>query len=89
MLETQFLTVRLSEGDAALVARLHRSTGESKSDLVKRALRSLAEREMVDQPTSLHELGETVFGKRGDASRQSADIKSVVASRILAKRSRG
>jgi hypothetical protein len=88
-METQFLTVRLSASEAALVARLHQSTGESKSELVKRALHSLAEREQATKNPSLHELGAALFGKHGSAVRQSSDIKSVVASRIHAKRTRG
>jgi hypothetical protein len=34
----------------------------------------------------LYDLGKPIFGKHGDASRQSADIKSVVRERLAAKR---
>jgi hypothetical protein len=85
-MDNQFLTVRLSESEAALVAHLGNITGESKTDIVKRALRRLAESEVANTTISLFDLGASRFGKQGSASRQSADIKSVVRSRAHAKR---
>lgn len=87
-METQFLTVRLSESDAALIGKLNRATGESKSEIVKRALRSLASSEVAITSSGLYELGESRFGKHGSRSRQSADIKTVVRDRVHAKRTR-
>ncbi len=87
-METQFLTVRLNDAESALVARLHQATGESKSSLVKRALKQLAEQEIGAKGQSLFALGAPSFGKHGDSSRQSADLKSLVKQRVHAKRTR-
>ena len=82
---TQFLTLRLSADDASLMARLHAQTGLSKSDIVKRALRQLVSADEAPQAGSLFALGQAKFGKQGDATRQSADVKRVVRERLLAK----
>lgn len=67
------------------MARLHAQTGLSKSDIVKRALRQLVSADEAPQTGSLFALGQASFGKRGDATRQSADVKRVVRERLLAK----
>jgi Ribbon-helix-helix protein, copG family len=87
-LETQFLTVRLGEEDASLLASLNEKTGASKSEIIKRALREYAAHS-VDAPTGgLFALGEKAFGKYADATRQSAELKTVVRNRIDEKRTR-
>jgi hypothetical protein len=87
-METQFLTVRLGEEDASLLATLNKKTGASKSEIIKRALREYAVHS-VDAPTGgLFALGEKQFGKFSDASRQSAELKAIVRSRINEKRTR-
>ena len=82
---TQFLTLRLTEDDALLMARLRAQTGLSKSDIVKRALRQLGSADTPPPAGSLFALGQASFGRLGDASRQSADVKRVVRERLLAK----
>ena len=81
----EFLTVRLSADDASLVAQLHAQTGLSKSDIVKRALRQLAVAQLVPASAGLFTLGESSFGRQGDATRQSANVKRVVRERLQAK----
>jgi hypothetical protein len=82
------LTLRLSSQDALLIEHLRVQTGLSKSDVVKHALRTLASNEDFAAPAAqgLFALGEGSFGRHGDASRQSADIKSVVGARLMLKR---
>ena len=82
------LTLRLSSDDALLIERLRQRTSMSKSDIVKLALRALASNEesMAPAAQGLYALGEGGFGRHGDASRQSAKLKSVVRARLKAKR---
>jgi hypothetical protein len=82
----QFLSLRLGASDAALMQQLHERMGLSKTDIVKHALRQLASSTEAQADVSLYDLGKPIFGKHGDASRQSADIKSVVRERLAAKR---
>ncbi len=82
----QFLSLRLGASDSALMQQLHERMGLSKTDIVKHALRQLASSTEAQADVSLYDLGKPVFGKHGDASRQSADIKSVVRERLAAKR---
>ena len=82
---TQFLTLRLTAEDASLMAHLHAQTGLSKSDIVKRALRQLVNSEAVPAAGGLFALGQASFGRHGDATRQSADLKRVVRERLRAK----
>lgn len=85
----QFLSLRLGAGDAALVRQLHERTGLSKTEIVKQALRLLANSgEATASTTCLYELGKPSFGRYGDATRQSAQIKSVVRDKLAAKRAR-
>ena len=57
-----------------------------KTDIVKHALRQLTTRTEAQADISLYDLGEPVFGKHGDVSRQSVDMKSVVREHIAAER---
>ena len=82
---TQFLTLRLTAEDASLMAHLHAQTGLSKSDIVKRALRQLVSSEAAPATDGLFALGQASFGRHGDATRQSTNIKRVVRDRLLAK----
>jgi Arc/MetJ-type ribon-helix-helix transcriptional regulator len=84
---TRFLTVRLGQDDAGLVDRLRERTGLSQSDVVKQALRAWASAQSGGVTENLFSLGEGRFGRHGDASRQSRDIKRVVRARLDAKRS--
>ncbi|NJM42852.1 MAG: hypothetical protein HC858_00525 [Brachymonas sp.] len=85
-LPDQFLSLRLGSDDSALMQQLHQRTGLSKTDIVKQALRHWARTAPAMEQTSLYDLGASVFGKHADASRQSAQIKSVVKERLAAKR---
>lgn len=82
------LTLRLTDHDAQLIELLRARTGKSKSDIVKHALRMLASNEDSVAPAAhgLYALGASSFGKHGDDSRQSANVKSVVRARLKAKR---
>ena len=82
-----FLNVRLNQAEAQLIDRLQTQTALTKSELVKRALHALARDTAGVQPAGLYELGKARFGRHGDASRQSADIKRAVRARLHAKRS--
>jgi hypothetical protein len=84
--DDQFLSLRLGASDSALMQQLHERMGLSKTDIVKHALRQLASSTEAQTDVSLYDLGKSIFGKHGDASRQSADIKSVVRERLAAKR---
>lgn len=86
LLPDQFLSLRLGAGDSALMQQLHQRTGLSKTEIVKQALRHWARSAPAVEQTSLHELGQGVFGKYADSSRQSANIKTVVRERLVAKR---
>lgn len=85
-LPDHFLSLRLGAGDSALMQQLHQRTGLSKTEIVKQALRHWARSAPAVEQTSLYDLGAGVFGKHGDASRQSANIKTVVRERLAAKR---
>jgi len=82
----QFLTLRLNETEADLLARLCASTGLTKTEIVKRALRGLSDA-LPAAEESLFDLGAARFGRHADPSRQAADIKRVVRARLDAKRS--
>jgi Ribbon-helix-helix protein, copG family len=84
--QDQFLSLRLGSQDAALMQQLHEKTGLSKTDIVKQALRQWASATQTSSEVSLYDLGKPVFGKYGDAKRQSNNIKSVVRERLAAKR---
>ena len=83
---TQFLTLRLTAEDASLMAHLHAQTGLTKSDIVKRALRQMVGSQTASASDSLFALGQTSFGRHGNVTRQSADVKRVVRERLQAKR---
>lgn len=85
---TSHLTLRLSNDDSLLIESLRQRTSMSKSDIVKLALRVLASNEDSVAPSAqgLYQLGQGGFGRHGDASRQSAKLKSVVRARLNAKR---
>ena len=90
-MNTSHLTLRLSSQDALLIEHLRVQTGLSKSDLVKHALRALAGTASNDDfaapaAQGLFALGQGSFGRHGDASRQSTNMKPVVRARLLAKR---
>jgi len=87
-MSSQFLTIRLTQAEARLIARLNEQTGLTKSELVRKALTSLAAEPEAAVEGGLFELGADRFGRHGDKSRQSAAIKSVVRSRLDAKRTR-
>ena len=87
-MNSSHLTLRLSSQDALLIEHLRVQTGLSKSDVVKHALRALASYDDSAAPAAkgLFALGEGSFGRHGDASRQSGDLKSVVRARLMVKR---
>jgi predicted transcriptional regulator len=87
-MDSEFLTVRLSNDDARMVQRLREATGLSKSAIVKRALRLLADHRDATDEKSLYQLGAAYFGRYGDARRQSVDIKRIAKLRIHAKNTR-
>ena len=80
----QFITLRLNETEAEQLARLGASTGLTKTEIVKRALRALAKSLPAGEATRF-ELGAARFGRHGDGSRHAADIKRVVRARLDAK----
>ena len=85
-MSAQFLTLRLAAEDASLIERFQTQTGLSKTEIVKRALRNLVSGETPQVEGGLFALGQGKFGRFGDASRQSANVKQVVRQRLLAKR---
>jgi len=85
-MDSDFLTVRLSKDDARVIQRLREKTGLSKTDIVKRALRSFANERDDSTQGGLFELGAARFGRYGSARRQSSDIKRIAKSRARAKR---
>ena len=87
-MDSEYLSVRLSKDDAQVIKRLHQQTGLSKSEIVKRALRSLAQDSSAPAEGGLFELGAMRFGRYGTVRRQSDDIKNVVKARLDAKRHR-
>ena len=82
----QYLTIRLTESEAELIARLGAATGLTKTEIVKRALRLWIE-DAQGTSGGLFDLGALRFGRHGDDSRQAADNKAVVRGRLDAKRS--
>lgn len=88
-MDSEYLSVRLSKDDAQVIQRLHQQTGLSKSEIVKRALRSLAQDNSTSPASGLFELGANRFGRFGNVQRQSENIKDVVKARLNAKRHRG
>ncbi len=88
-MDSEFLSVRLSKDDAQVIQRLQQQTGLSKSEIVKRALRSLVQADATATGGGLFELGAARFGRYGSARRQSDNIKNVVKARVDAKRHRG
>ena len=82
----QFLTVRLTEAESKLVERLHVQTGLTKSALVKQALNRLSTAHEASADGGLFALGAARFGRHGDATGQSAQIKRAVRERLNAKR---
>lgn len=88
-MDSEFLTIRLSKEDARVVHRLRATTGLSKTEIVKRALRSLASGATAPAGgEGLFELGASRFGRYGDVRRQSSNIKRIARSRADAKRTR-
>lgn len=86
-MDSEFLSIRLSKDDARVILRLRATTGLSKSEIVKRALRSLASDGTAPaEGTGLFELGATRFGRYGNVRRQSSDIKRIARTRAIAKR---
>ncbi|MGA8053870.1 MAG: ribbon-helix-helix domain-containing protein [Burkholderiales bacterium] len=86
-MDSEFLSIRLSKDDARVILRLRATTGLSKSEIVKRALRSLASDGTAPAGgTGLFELGATRFGRYGNVRRQSSDIKRIARTRAIAKR---
>lgn len=87
-MDSEFLTIRLSKDDARVIHRLRATTGLSKSEIVKRALRALASDETAPvEGAGLFELGAARFGRHGSVRRQSSRIKRIARGRALAKRS--
>lgn len=78
MEDSASLTIRLSPDDARLIDHLRRKTSLSRTELVKRALRSLAQADDA-QSGGLFALGATRFGRYG--KRQSIEMKSIVKAR--------
>ena len=86
-MSTSHLTLRLTRDDATLIEHLQARTGMTKSAVVKHALRSLAANLSDAAPAvpSLYSLGEAVFGRYGDVTRQSVNVKQVVRDVLRAK----
>jgi hypothetical protein len=87
-MSSNHLTLRLNREESLLIERLRDSLGLTKSDLVKRALRQLADQASAGAvpAVSLYTLGEGRFGQHADATRQSRHIKAIVRERVKAKR---
>jgi hypothetical protein len=86
-MDSEFLTVRLTKTEADAMRRLREITGLSKTEIVRKALLTLAgDRSHLAEGVGLHELGKHRFGKYGDASRQSSKIGQIARSRVNAKR---
>jgi hypothetical protein len=79
----QFLSLRLNANDSAVLSDLHGRMGLTKTEIVKLALRKLASD--TAKELGLFEIGEAKFGRYGDSTRQSRQIKAVVRERIQAK----
>ncbi len=82
----QFLSLRLSDDDARLMAQLHTSLGISKSEVVKKALRLMAEQVISSPQLDAFTAGAGLFGRYADEQRQSSSIKQGVRQRLAAKR---
>jgi hypothetical protein len=80
------LSLRLSPDDAHLMAQLQVSLGVSKSAVVKRALRLMAEQLKAEPQSDAFAAGAGLFGRYGDEQRQAADIKQLVRQRLASKR---
>ena len=65
----------------------HEKTGLSKSALVKQALSRLSTHHEATSNGGLFALGAARFGRHGDVTRQSKEIKRVVRERLNAKHS--
>ena len=86
-MDTEFLTIRLSNNEARTIERLRQTTGLSKTEIVKRALRLLGtDGNSAGGAEGLFALGSGRFGRHGDVRRQSADVKRVARSRANARR---
>lgn len=83
----QILSLRLSPDDAHLMAQLHARLGVSKSEVVKKALRLMADQLTSAPDANAFSAGAGLFGRYGDAHRQSAGIKQMVRQRLADKRS--
>ena len=83
----QILSLRLSPDDAHLMAQLHARLGVSKSEVVKKALHLMADQITSASDANAFSAGAGLFGRYGDAQRQSAGIKQMVPQRLAAKRS--
>jgi len=81
MTTPQILSLRLSADEAQLMAQLHARLGISKSAVVKKALRLLADQFGSTKPADAYSAGAGLFGRYGDEQRQSSDIKQVVYQR--------
>ena len=69
------------------MAQLHARLGVSKSEVVKKALRLMADQLTSAPDANAFSAGAGLFGRYGDAHRQSAHIKQMVRQRLSAKRS--
>jgi len=87
MTTPQILSLRLSADEAQLMAQLHARLGISKSAVVKKALRLLADQFGSTGPADAYSAGADLFGRYGDEQRQASDIKQVVRQRLATKRS--
>ena len=83
---THFLSLRLSTEDSRIVERLHGQLGLSKSEVVKKALRLLAEHIDGGTEADAYTVGADLFGRHGDAQRQSPHVKDVVRQVLNRKR---
>lgn len=82
----QILSLRLSADDAHLMMQLHARLGISKSAVVKKALRLMADQLGNTGQADAFLAGAGLFGRYGDDQRQSADIKQVVRQQLAVKR---
>jgi hypothetical protein len=86
-METEFVTVRLTKDEADAMRRLREITGLSKTEIIRKALRSLAsDRTESAEGVGLFDLGASRFGKYGDAKRQSSKIGQIARRRASVKR---
>jgi Ribbon-helix-helix protein, copG family len=86
-METEFVTIRLTKDEADCMRRLRQATGLSKTEIIRRALRTLSGgRGDEIAGVGLFDLGASRFGKHGDARRQSSKIGQIARTRANAKR---